>query len=60
MLTWRDGRRNKRENCERQVCHRITCKDYERKECVHGGKERVKEQYFRANTDVWITDLDME
>ena len=42
MLTWRDGRRNKREGCERQVCHRVTCKDYERKECIHGGKERVR------------------
>ena len=53
-------RRNKREGCERQVCHRGTCKDYERKECIHGGKERVKEQYSPANTDVWIRDLDMD
>ena len=21
-----------------KVCHKITCKGYERKECVHGGK----------------------
>ena len=28
--------------------------DYERKECIHVGKERVKEQYSPANTDVWI------
>ena len=27
------------------MCHRITCKGYERKECVHGGKDRFKEQY---------------
>ena len=40
-----DGRGNKREGCEKQVCHRVTCKDCERKECIHGGKERVKEQY---------------
>ena len=24
VQVWRDGRRNKRERCERQVCHRIT------------------------------------
>ena len=60
MQTWRDGRRNKRESCERQACHRITCKGYERKKCVHGGKERFKKQYSPANIDVWIRDLVME
>ena len=38
----------RRDGCERQVCHKITCKDYERKECV---------QHSAANTDVWITEL---
>ena len=42
------------------MCHKVTCKDYERKECIHGGKERrIKEQYSPANTDVWIRDLNM-
>ena len=27
---------------------------------MYGGKERVKKQYSPANTEVWITDLDME
>ena len=36
-----DKKRNKREGCERQMCHRITYKGYERKECVHEGKERI-------------------
>ena len=46
MQSWRDGKGNKREreSCERQVCHMITCKCYERKKCVHEGKERFKEQ----------------
>ena len=52
MQTWRDGRINNRKDCERQVCHMVTCKDNESKECIHGGKERVKEQYSPANTDV--------
>ena len=59
MQAWRVGRRNKGESCERKVCPRITCKDYERKECVHG-EQRLKEQYSPANTDVCIRDLDME
>ena len=59
MQTWRDGRKNKRDSCERQVCHRMTCKNYERKKCVHGCKERFKEQYSHANIDIWIRDLDM-
>ena len=46
-----------RESYERQVCHRITYKDYEKKECVHGGKKRFENQYSLANTDVWIKDL---
>ena len=41
-------------------CVMITCKGYERKECVHGGKEIFKEQYSSANIDIWIKDLDME
>ena len=55
MQTWRDGRRNKRKDC-----HRITCKDYEGKERIHEGKEKVKEQYIPTNTNIWITNLDME
>ena len=41
-----------KESCKRQACHRITCKDHERKICVHGGKERFKEQYSPAKIDV--------
>ena len=48
------------ESCERQMCHKVTCKDCERKECIYGGTEMVKEQYSPANTDVWMRDLDME
>ena len=55
-----DGRRNKKEGCERQMCHKITCKDYERKDYIHGDKERFKEQYSAANIDVCIRDLDMK
>ena len=58
----------KHEKMEREIraravkgeCHRFTCKDYEMKECIHGGKERVKEQYSPANTDIWIRGLNME
>ena len=39
MQIWRDGRRNKSEGCERQLCNKVTCKDYERKECINRGKE---------------------
>ena len=49
--------RNKRERCDRQIFHRITWKD-ERKKCVHGGKERFKEQYS-ANIDLRIRNLDI-
>ncbi len=28
-----------------QKCHRITCKNYDWKECVIGGLERLEEQY---------------
>ena len=38
----------------------ITCMDYEREECVHGVIKRFKGQYFPANINVWIRDLDME
>ena len=48
-----------RESYVRHVCYRITCKGNERKECVHGGKARFKKQYYHANIDVWIRDLDM-
>ena len=41
--TWRVGRRNKRKDCESQVCHRITCKDYKRKKYIHRVQERFKE-----------------
>ena len=57
LQTIRDGRRD---SCERQVCHRITCKGYEMKKCVHEDKERFMEQYSPVNIDVWIRDLDME
>ena len=43
-----------------KVFHKITCKDYEREECVHEGKENFKEQYSPANIYVWIRDLDVE
>ena len=45
-----------REDCEWQVCYRVTCRYYERKVCIHGGKEKVKEQYSPANINVWIRD----
>ena len=60
IQTWRDVRRNKRDGCEGQVCHRVTCEANERKECIHRGKERLKEQYSPVNTDLWIRDLGME
>ena len=49
---WRDGRGNMREDVERQMCPRIICIDYKRKECIHKGKERVEKQYSPANTDI--------
>ena len=49
-----------RERVVKGRCHRITCKGYERKESVHGGKKRFKEQYSSANIYVWTKDLDME
>ncbi len=36
------GKMDEEISCERHECYRITCKGYERKECVHGGKERFK------------------
>ena len=33
---------------------------YERKKCVHGGKEMFKEQYPPANIYIWIRNLDMD
>ena len=39
------------------MCHRVTCEDCERKECIHVGRQRVDKQYF-ANTEVWIINLD--
>ena len=36
------------------MCYKITGKGYERKECVHGGKEKVKEQYYAIYINVWI------
>ena len=52
-----EGELRERGSCGRQVYHRITRKDHERKECIHRNKGRVKEQYFPANTDIWIRDL---
>ena len=40
--------------------HKVTCKGYERKRCIYGANEWFEEHYSLANTDVWITDLDME
>ena len=40
-IVWRNGRRNKSEGCESQGL-RVICNDYERKDCIHGGKEKVK------------------
>ena len=39
---------------------RSLTKHYERKECIHGGKERIKEQFMPVNPDVWMKDMDME
>ena len=39
MQTRRDRKKNKNEGRERQVCHRITYKFYDRKEYVHGGQK---------------------
>ena len=41
----------------KSVCNSVTGKDYERKECIHGGKEMVKEQY---SLDIRFRDLDIE
>ena len=60
MQTWRDGRRNEGVVKGRCVMGSITCKGYGRKKCIHGDKERLKEQYSPAIIDVWIRDLDME
>ena len=43
-----------REGNERQMRHRITCKDYVRKYFIDRCIERFKEQYSPANTDVWM------
>ena len=43
MCKHRNGRRKKK-----GMCYRITYKFYEWKKCVHGGKERVKEQLKRG------------
>ena len=47
-----------RESCERYMCDRITCKDYEKKNCVHGDKKMFEEQYSPSNID--IRDLNVE
>ena len=60
LCNYGDGENNKREGCERQVCYRISCKFYKTKECVNGGKERIKDQYFPANIDIGIRNLYME
>ena len=36
----------------RCVIGSIPTKGYERKKCIHGGKERFKEQYSPVNIDV--------
>ena len=33
MQAWRDGRRNNREDCGRQVCPSIPSKDYDEEMC---------------------------
>ena len=43
MEKWNENKR------EKGRCVRVTCKDYERKECIHGGKEEVKKKYSPAN-----------
>ena len=55
-------RERERESYDRKVCHRITCKIYERKKCIHGSKERFKEQYSNIllPTLTYGSDLDME
>ena len=49
-----------KEGCERQVYHRITCKEIIIGRNVSMEEKRVKEQYSPANIDVWIRDLDMK
>ena len=51
-----------RKGSERQVCHRVNCKDYERKECIYGGQETVEQKYSPAliHTDMWIRFIDLE
>ena len=40
--------------------HRIICKDYESKESIHRGKERIKEHYSGINIGIWHRDLNMK
>ena len=54
LSIWKQWYANIKVGRERQMCYRITCKGYERKECVHEGKERIKGRYSAANIDVWI------
>lgn len=44
------------EGYEREECYK---RDYEGKRSVHGGEEKLKEEYF-AIVHVWIRDLDVE
>ncbi len=60
MQAYRDGWRNKRENCERQECHRFTCENYGRKDCVHGGQRGIEELYSPTNSNIWFRDMVMD
>lgn len=40
------------------VCHRVSGKGYEKKEYVHGDKERPKEQYPLVDFDIWIRHME--
>ena len=42
------------------TCHKITCKNYERKECIHGGNERRLRNSILLPTLMYGSDLDMK
>ena len=53
MQTWRDGRRSKKEGCKRQVCHRITCKDYQRNEVKRRLKNSILLPTLMYGSETW-------
>ena len=57
MKTWMKGEIT--ENCERQVYHRTTCKDYESKKCIHGVKRFLRNSILLPAM-TYGSDLDVE